>query len=142
MVPFSELFHDITLSRIKNQFIPGGFSTMRLPSMNANGPRKPAALPSFLAWSIFGQSACLDHQSSWMRSSAKRIPSSLHTSEAFVRLQMLSLTMRLANRMIICRCLFSLALPTLWTTSIASFIFSLNLWSRRTCRCILGACTV
>ena len=55
---------------------------MRLPSMKPNGPLKPSALPPFLAWSIFCHIACLDCQSSWVRSSAKRIPSSLHTGEA------------------------------------------------------------
>ena len=105
------------------QSIPGFSAMICLPSMKPNGPLKPAALPSFLAWSIFGHIACLDLQSSWIRSTAKRIPSSLHTGEALVRLQISSLTVRLTNRKMICRCLFCVAHPTLWTTSTTSSIF-------------------
>lgn len=102
---------------------PATPARIRLPSMKPYGPLKPTALPSFLACSILGHSPCLERQSSCIRSSAKRIPSSLHTDEVFVLYQISSLITCFAKMIMIWRCLFSVILPTLCTMSIASSIF-------------------
>ncbi|KAL1275616.1 hypothetical protein QQF64_035239 [Cirrhinus molitorella] len=94
--------------------------------MYPNGPLKPAALPSFLACSILGHNSRPESLSSFVKSSAKRMPASLHIEDVLVLLHISSRTILRAKRMITSLGRLASFLPTQCTTSTASDILAAN----------------